>query len=192
MAIVTTTTTPGPITEVWDIPGQEEHHASFIPRGEVSFRGQQIIPALGAGDENHWILDLVLPADFRFRLVESAMHVEADISDLTDPADGMQFTLTETSGTRIWSMANAFITGTAAGYITPGDIAGSNDTATEFTPIGVPSSFIGSAATVQGIWLNLTPTTGIMIPTFYFRFLMYDVEQTHKHQVHSPAPTIGP
>lgn len=190
MAIVTTTTTGVPVIDVWDIPDQTNHHQSFIPRGEVVFRGSQTIPTLGAGDENHWLLDMTLPDAFVFRLVESTMHVEADISDLADPADGMQFTLTDVKGTRIWTMANDFITGTAAGYITPGDIAGSNDTATEFTAIAPPESFMGTSGVIQGVWLNLVPTTGIMIPTFFFRFLMYDVEQLRHWQVHAPAPTI--
>lgn len=197
MALVTTTTTGVPQISNWDIPNQAIHHASAIPRAEIQFLGSEDIPAVGVGDTALWQLNMSLPANFAYRLVRGTIHVETDITDITDWSLGMRFAITDDTGVHQSSFINPFwdqvLPAGNGGYITQGDIAGGNDIGAEFVPTNVPLGHLFEGATTGVVrWFNANGNSGASQPSFLFTWLQYDVAQLRNWQIRTPSPVISP
>lgn len=165
------------------------------------FAGTQAIPALGAGDESRWTLQMNFPRNFVYRLVEALVSVTAGATaDFTDPEPGMRVLVSSDAGDfNQWSFPLTTIAfeddsaslpiaiGIAFTSVTP-------DLMAFYRPPVPIGSFIDAAAGAARLlvtWMNRNPTSGAVTANFRFRALQYDQDQVRKYPVHTPTPIIG-
>lgn len=200
MVDITTATTSVPLLTNWDIPPGDQ--IGIQPRGEVVFAGSQIIPALVAGDENRWTLQMDFPRNFHYRVVEALVSVTTDLSvDLNDAEPGMRVLVSSDSPEfQQWSfpLQSVVFPDDSAAFpssIIIGFLSGSPIVQAFYQPPIPIDSFIDAAngaARLLLTWMNVLPVANAMTANFRFRALQYDQDQLRKFPVHTPVPTIGP
>lgn len=189
---------------MWDVPPDPQQ--GLMPRGEVLFAGSQTIPAHGTGDESLWTLQMDLPRNFWFRLVDVNMTgVYQSDNDVEEPQPGMRVLVdTDAPGQTQWNFPLRqvdFPEGTASppiGIRITFKSATENEHMSFFhVPVGVQvDRFIDNSNGSGRLFLSWiddgAAVTGDIIMSFMFRLLMYDTEQIFKFPVHTPVPTISP
>lgn len=200
MTDVTTSTVPAPLIVNWDIPPGSQ--VGLQPRGEVIFQGTQVIPALGAGDEGNWVLQMNLPRNFHYRFVEATVSVTSvDAADLLEWQSSMRVLVSSDAPFfQQWNFpmgATEFPNDTTTYSVTSRiQFTGAGATVISYwNPKQPIDSYIDAASAAGRLllsWFNTSSSaTGATSTFFRFRALMYDQDQVRKFPVHTPIPVIG-
>lgn len=201
MANLTTATVPVPVVNIWDVPPDPQ--MGLIPRGEVIFADAAVaIPALGAGDERLWTVQMNLPRNFHYRFVEAQVSAFFALpADVESFGSGMRVLVSsDAPGFAQWSFAMVpawMPSGTANNeyQCIINFTSVTNNLWANWHPAGVFDSFIDAAngsARLLMSWCDVNDTTAALTTAFRFRALMYDQDQVRRWPVHTPFPGIGP
>lgn len=68
MADITTITTDNGTLELWNSPDKFEPGVPAVPGAQMIYNGFQSILAVGAGDTGTWILSLILPRNYVYKI----------------------------------------------------------------------------------------------------------------------------
>lgn len=202
MVDIVTATVPTPNVRLWKIPPDPQ--LGLMPRGEVIFTGTQVLPELEAGDNAEWTLNMVLPRNFWFRVVEAMVQTVTDnAGDVLDPDAGMRVIVdTDAPGAVQWNFPLhrvRFFQDSSSPEVHM-RIAFQSATENELMqfwhiPPGIKvDTFVDNSAGSARLfltWFNDSPLTDPIDCIFRFRLLMYDVEQINQFPVHTPVPVIG-
>lgn len=200
MVDITTTTTGIPDIRSWSIPASAEE--SGIPRGEVVFAGVQTVPAKLAADINRWLLVMVLPRNWVYRLVE--LQVVGLMEDGEPMQEGQPAMFGQIISDAVneldwfFTLLNIGQWGAVNQDAFPKDFAGqANDIWAQFVPAfqAVDGYTIDSSAgtgQVSVAWMDKSgDASAAWDAHFRFRFLMYDVRQVNFWPMHAPQPIIA-
>lgn len=194
MVDITTTTNAVPQITSWSIPESAEESA--IPRGEVVFAGVQTIPSKLAADDNVWRLNMLLPRNWVYRLVEAQIFGFSD--DDGEPfQEGQPLILGTVRSDAVGSL-DWFFTLRAALGIGISNFDGVtnnvwNQWVLELQNIdGALIDAGGGNGQVFTNWLDKsTDSTITWEAHFRFRMLMYDIRQVNFWPMHAPTPIIS-
>jgi len=203
MTDITTATVATPEVMLWDVPPDPQ--MGLQPRGEVIFQGNATIPALGTNDESNWTLQMQLPKNFAFRIVEARVQqFSGSDNDVIDPDAGMRV-IVDSDAPRFqqWNfgLSRQIFEDDSTSPVVSARFTFTSASAPEHVsfwncPYSI-DSFIPPTSGTARLFLNWIndgdgAPNGEYLMFFRFRCLMYDQNQLFRFPVHSPVPTIGP
>ncbi len=193
MTDISVATTATAIDQVWAIPQAPASDQSSIPRGQVIYSGQVVLPSVLAVDEQVWTLTMALAGGFGYRMVDARVDaIGAGVGDLGEYQTGLRCTVaTDEPEVPDW---NFELQANSVGF--DWDFLSSTDQSTRFfTQSEFNEEIILSTGTAQlvCVWANTSnAATAAVTVEFRFRFLKYGIEQLMNYQAHTPVPVISP
>lgn len=193
--VVTATTGEGKVS-LWETVPRPEFSA--IPRGEITFQGNELIPAKAAVDQSMWTLQCNFPRNWVFRLVEYRIWVLSEATDVDWDTAMSCLVSSDAADEDDWFFgiyATKALIGTSP-YVNFQFVPADPTFISFYAPLGPIDAAInsgeGSARLFQR-WVDFTSDTTVAMNAFFrIRALMYDVDQARLWPMHSPVPTIGP
>lgn len=205
MATITTTSSPTPQLNAWNVPPGYQTHG--IPRAEIVFSELFAIAAIGAGDVAVVNINLTPPAQYYYRLADLSLLLvgttEADMDDFDESAF-CQFRNFRTGGvnaqTRSFQLMNSSFSArslnTVAGLsmlsVTSAFPFGSQYTMGPYQVLpGVILSTVGGVGDVFITLENAVASSDGGWECFiYGRMLQYDVSDEFEYLLHTPVPVL--
>lgn len=187
MAIVTVSVSDSaPFATKWTMPGNYEGLRSPIPRGLITFAGDDAIALLGAGDETNYELALVMPAGYAYLPKTIQLSYESDDLVANFGLVGFgRYVIFATAGARKPPLFN---------IVSPGEVING---AAEAGRIWTPERAVPKLSMLEGDQLQLRvqdmttggSTAGDM--NYFVQMYVFDRDQVDKWEVNTPIPTIS-
>jgi len=185
MATVLTSITPIGNTTIWEQPSSIGGNQSGIPIAKIVFGGTTIIPSKLAADETNFLINMILPVNYAYRLSYQGTSAQAATSAALDDYSDQQIMKIagQVSGLLAqWKMDNDLAFAPAA---SGGDIVATYQPSADQANLMIDNSQEGVLLTLQ--WVDISADTTIAVNfTFRFEFMMYTIDALQSYRANMP------
>lgn len=199
MALVVTTTTAIPDVKTYAIAGGAIEAQTIIPRADVTFHGDQILPIKAALDDAVWLFIAELPKTYAYRLCEFRLFIDsAQGTTMDDWGHGPSCTLQDDDFIDWLQVLSLTYAGTASfSTRTPiNDGAGSYTVNQAVAAMGLftmPTRLFkcGKTGSLRMFWEDDSGDANVVMNIHYYvRFLQYDLDQLNMAGIHIGTPVL--